>query len=354
MKSVLELDGSRYSGSGTIVRTSLALAALRNQPVHVTKIREKRPTPGLRPQHLTSVRAMEALCRGRLVGAEVGSRELTFFPGGTIESGRYEWAIGTAGSTTLLGMAVLPLLIFAPARSQVRIQGGLFQDYAPNPYPMKFLFSPFLRQMGAGLKLSIKKPGYYPKGGGEIEIETEPLGEPLKPLRLLEKGKLKSIKGVALSSHLKQVRVSERIRTSALKFLSVRGYSAEIECVYEEKADQPGAAFCLWAETDTGCRFGADLAGKPGLASEAIGQEVARKLCSYLEGKGTVDPFLADQLIPYAGLAEGTSEYLLPEVTEHVESNLWLIKTLLGVSYQLEGLHLKIKGMGFRPPIISS
>ena len=346
---VLELDGSRYSGSGTIVRTGLALAALRNQPLRVTRIREKRPTPGLRPQHLAAVKAIETLCQGRLVGAEVGSRELSFFPGGKIQAGSYVWAIGTAGSTTLLGMALLPLLIFASARSSVRIQGGLFQDYAPNPYHMEFLFAPLLRPMGAELKLALKKPGYYPKGGGEIEIETQPLEHPLRPVRLLEKGKLKSIKGVALSSHLKQARVSERIRTSALEFLSSRNFTAQIECVYEEKADQPGAAFCLWAETDTGCRFGADLAGKPGLASEAIGREVARKLCLFLEGKGTVDPFLADQLIPYAGLAEGTSEYLLPELTEHVESNLWLIETLLSAKYELKGLHLKIQGIGQIP-----
>ncbi len=350
---ILELDGSRYSGSGTIVRTGLALAALRNQPLRITKIREKRPTPGLRPQHLTAVKAIEALSGGRLVGREVGSRELTFFPGGKIQAGSYVWAIGTAGSTTLLGMALLPLLIFAPACSSVRIQGGLFQDYAPNPYHMEFLFAPLLAQMGTELRFSLKKPGYYPKGGGEIEIETEPLREPLKPLRLLEKGKLKSIRGVALSSHLKQGRVSERIRTSALEFLSTRNTTAQIECVYEEKADQPGAAFCLWAETDTGCRFGADLAGKPGLASEAIGRDVAARLCSYLEGPGTVDPFLADQLIPYAALAEGTSEYLLPEMTEHVESNLWLIQTLLGASYELEGLHLKIQGTGLKPQVFS-
>jgi len=64
-----------------------------------------------------------------------------------------------------------------------------------------------------------------------------------------------------------------------------------------------------------------------------------------------VDPFLADQLIPYAGLAKGTTEYLLPELTEHVESNLWLIETLLGASYEIVGARhasplLRIHGMG--------
>jgi len=346
---VIELDGSRYSGSGTIVRTGLALAGLRNLPLRITNIRVKRPNPGLRAQHVTAVKAIETLTQGRLVGAEIGSKELTFFPGGKIEPGQYKWSIGTAGSTTLLGMALLPLLLFARGKSKIRIEGGLFQDYAPNPYHMKFLFAPMLHPMGARVEVLIRKPGYYPRGGGELEIDTEPVQGGLKPFRLLEKGKVKSIQGVALASRLKQARVSERIRESAFEFLSSRGLTAQIEALYEETAAQPGAAFCLWAETDTGCRFGADSAGRPGLPSETIGREVAKKLCSFLESEGTVDPFLSDQLIPYAGLAAGESEYLLPEVTEHVESNLWLIETLLGAKAELQGRRLKIRGIGLKP-----
>jgi RNA 3'-terminal phosphate cyclase (ATP) len=349
--SVFELDGSRYSGSGTIVRTGLALAALKSLPLRITNIRVKRPNPGLRAQHVTAVKAIERVTQGRLTGAEIGSRELTFFPGGRIEPGEYAWSIGTAGSTTLLGMALLPLLLFARGPSRVRIQGGLFQDYAPNPYHMKFLFTPLVRTMtgGAPLEISILRPGYYPKGGGELEIEAAPLQGALKPLRLVEKGKFKIIRGVALSSHMKQARVSDRIRESALRVLSGRGIPLEIEAVYEEEAIQQGAAFCLWAESDTGCRFGADSAGKPGLPSEKIGEEVAKRLLAFLGGEATLDPFLADQLIPYAGLAEGESEYLLPEVTEHVESNLWLIEALLGAKSVLEGRRLKIRGIGLSP-----
>lgn len=349
MKEILELDGSRYSGSGTIVRTALALAALKRQPLRITAVRKKRDNPGLRAQHVAVVRAIETVSSGRVSGDTVGSKEIAFFPGDRIQPGRYEWSIGTAGSTTLLGMALLPLLLYAGERSAARIQGGLFQDYAPNPYHMKFLFAPLLESMDARIRLAIEKPGYYPKGGGAIVIKTEPLKAALKPIRLLKKGKVQSIQGVALSSHLKEARVSDRIRSSALEFLNGRGYSAQIDVEYEEKADQPGAAFCLWAETDTGCRFGADLPGRRGVVSEDIGREVAAKLCSYLENDGTVDPFLADQLVLYAGLAQGESEYLLPEVTEHVESNLWLIQTILGASFELKERRLKIQGVGFNP-----
>nr|NIR33937.1 RNA 3'-phosphate cyclase [Desulfuromonadales bacterium]NIR46310.1 RNA 3'-phosphate cyclase [Gemmatimonadota bacterium]NIT68614.1 RNA 3'-phosphate cyclase [Gemmatimonadota bacterium]NIU53143.1 RNA 3'-phosphate cyclase [Gemmatimonadota bacterium]NIV25310.1 RNA 3'-phosphate cyclase [Gemmatimonadota bacterium] len=52
---MLEIDGSRYSGSGTIVRQATMLAALTRRPVRLVNVRVRRPQPGLRPQHVRVV-----------------------------------------------------------------------------------------------------------------------------------------------------------------------------------------------------------------------------------------------------------------------------------------------------------
>ncbi|MFZ0965006.1 MAG: RNA 3'-terminal phosphate cyclase, partial [Candidatus Bathyarchaeia archaeon] len=52
---MIEIDGSQKSGSGTILRLSIALAAILGQPLHIYNIRQNRPQPGLRPQHLEAV-----------------------------------------------------------------------------------------------------------------------------------------------------------------------------------------------------------------------------------------------------------------------------------------------------------
>src|SRR5688572_30867775 len=55
------IDGSKQSGSGTIVRYAVALAALLREPVRVINVRHSRTQPGLRPQRVASVRACAQL-----------------------------------------------------------------------------------------------------------------------------------------------------------------------------------------------------------------------------------------------------------------------------------------------------
>jgi len=106
---MLRIDGAAKSGSGTIVRTSVALAALLGEELFLYNIRAKREKSGLRPQHLRAVRAVAELSGGELDGAAVGSMELRFRPGRRLSGGEYVWDIGTAGSTTMLALTVLPV-----------------------------------------------------------------------------------------------------------------------------------------------------------------------------------------------------------------------------------------------------
>jgi RNA 3'-terminal phosphate cyclase (ATP) len=131
---MVEIDGAQQSGSGTIVRYAITLAALLGQPLHLVNARARREPPGLRPQHLAAVRACAELCGATTTGLDVGSREFTFVPGGRISGGTFAWDIGTAGSTTMLALSILPLACFADAPITTQITGGVFQDFAPSPH----------------------------------------------------------------------------------------------------------------------------------------------------------------------------------------------------------------------------
>jgi len=165
---MIYVDGGQKSGSGTIVRFAVGLATLLGEELHLTNIRAKREKPGLRPQHLKAVQALQQICRGSLDGGEVGSKEIRFEPGGRLKGGNYEWDIGTAGSTTLLTMTLLPAALFSTGTMHFKISGGLFQDFAPSAYYMQHVLSPLLRKMGIIATLSIIRPGYVPRGGGII------------------------------------------------------------------------------------------------------------------------------------------------------------------------------------------
>jgi len=343
---MITIDGGAKSGSGTIVRYSVALASLLGEEIKIENIRARRDKPGLRAQHLKVVQACQEMCQGMIKNASVGSKEITYTPRVRFSGGEYSWDIGTAGSTTMMAQTLLPLACFAQKPSKFRLEGGLFQDFAPSAYHMKFVLLPFLKRMGVRAELDIIRPGYVPRGGGIIEIGVESSGK-LKPLNLTEQGKIFSIKGVALSSHLKENRVSQRMAAECQKVLSSYGYKVEIEKVEDESSLQEGAALAMYAETILGNRMGSDRAGRPGRSSESIGRYVAERLIKDVKTGAAVDRYIADQLIIYAGLAEGFTRYSVPHITEHVETNLWLIEEFLGARTRINGNLLEVEGIGF-------
>jgi RNA 3'-terminal phosphate cyclase (ATP) len=286
------------------------------------------------------------MCDAHVEGAIVNSGEIFYKPGGRIRGGYYQWEIGTAGSTTLLVMTLLPLALFADKETVLRVSGGLFQDFAPSAHHMQHVLFPTLEKMGIETELEIIRPGYVPRGGGIIQVNIKPVDGGIKPLKLLEQGRVKEITGLALSSHLGQQRVSQRMAQACQNTLAERGYRARIETIWDETALQAGASLAIWAETDSGCRLGSDQAGKRGRSSEDIGRYVARNLLEDLEAWATVDRYLADQLIIYAALAKGTTEYIIPHLTEHVDTNLWLVEKL-GAKTRLEGNIVHIEGLGY-------
>ncbi len=346
---MIELDGSTKSGSGTLLRHAVSLATLLDEELHMWNIRAKRDKPGLRHQHRQAILASRDICQGVVEGAEVGSIEIRYKPGDRIRDGYYDWNIGTGGSTTMLAMTLLPLACFAPKATTFRIIGGLFQDFAPSAYHMQHVLLPTLSKMGVSAELTIERPGYAELGGGIIRLDIKPVQGKIKPLKLLKPGEIKEINGIALASHLKQAKVSDRMATECARTLMQHGYQANIRAIYDDTAPHEGAALAIWAEAGD-CLFGFDQAGRKGRRAEGIGKYVADNFLRDIGSGATVDRYLADQLIIYAALADGITEYIIPTLTEHIESNLWLIEHILkkyGAATELGQNHLKIKGIGY-------
>jgi RNA 3'-terminal phosphate cyclase (ATP) len=343
---MIAIDGAQQSGSGTIVRYAVAFSALLGQPLRLLNARAKREQPGLRPQHLASVLACAELCQAKTEGVSVGGREFTFVPGARIKGGSFAWDIGTAGSATMLALSILPLACFAEAPLTAHITGGVFQDFAPSPYHMQYVLAPLLERMGARMALRVVRAGYLPRGAGIIELQVTPTQRPLRPLTLVEQGYLGRVHGIAFSSHLEGRRVSERMARTCAEHLGRAGLAATIERVADTAALHAGASLAVWAESSTGCIMGADRAGARGRSSEAIGQFVAEALLADLACGATVDRHMADQLVLFAALGDGTSRYLVPYQTDHLASNLWLALQF-GAQAALQGQQVRIEGLSF-------
>jgi RNA 3'-terminal phosphate cyclase (ATP) len=288
------------------------------------------------------------LVNGTAEGLAPGSREFWFKPG-TIKTGRrYVWDIGTAGSTTMLGVALLPLLAFASAPLQIELHGGLFQDFAPSFFHVESVLMPLLCRMGFETAVSIGRPGYVPKDEGSLSLSARPLSKPLRPLQLDRRGELRRIWGTSLSSHLEERRVSERMQEAAQEALSEQGYQTEIGIRHDRDAVQPGAACALFADSDEGIRLGADRAGALRRSAESIGRHVAKQLLTDWQSGATLDRFATDQIVPFAALAEGRSRFHIPDVTDHLMTCAWLAGLFFDARVTTDKHLLTIDGVGYR------
>jgi RNA 3'-terminal phosphate cyclase (ATP) len=344
---LIEIDGGEQLGSGTLVRFAVALAAVSQQSVHVVNARARRARPGLRPQHVAAVRACAELCGAETQGVAVDSAEFVFRPRSRVRGGRYAWDIGTAGSAPMLALGVLPLACVADAPVSARIQGGLFQDFAPSPFHLHHVLAPLIRRMGASAEIEVLRPGYLPSGEGLLELRVTPAAQGLAALELGDAGSVRAVRGVALASHLSERRVCERMAHACEEILAAHSLSAGIELRDDATAAQPGASLAVWAETSTDCRLGADRAGAPRRSAESIGRDVAHALLEDLASGASVDRHAGDQLILFASLARGTTRYRAAAASAHVRTNLWLAERF-GARTSRDGARIEIHGLGVR------
>lgn len=329
----MEVDGNQKSGSGTILRLSIAMAAILNEPLHIRNIRLKRPEPGLRPQHLEAVLTAAKLCNADVKGATLGSKELWFYPS-EIAGGRIEAEIGTAGSIPMLLITVLPICAFAKDPVYLHIsKGGTDVSHSPTTNYLRHVLLPVLGKMGFEASLKVHRYGYYPKGMGEVSVETQPALK-LAPLDLEFFGSLETVKGVSVCTFLADRKVAERQSDTASSLLRAQGYNSVIDVINDfSNPLQKGSSLALWARTDKGILLGGDAIGELRKPSETVGREAAGNLLRELEAKATVDVHLADMLVPYIALAKEESVFLTSAITDHLETNIWLSQKILGVEF---------------------
>lgn len=332
---MIEIDGSQKSGSGTILRLSVAIAAILEEPLHIYNIRQNRPQSGLKPQHLEAVLTAAKLCDAELTGATLNSRELWFRPQ-KVKGGRIEAEIGTAGSIPMLLMTILPICSFAENTVNVRVsKGGTDVKNSPTINYLRFVLLRTLGKLGLKATLAVHKYGYYPKGNGEVSITVEPCRS-LQSLRLESFGKTRGIRGVSVCTFLADRKVAERQAKIAGERLKEDGYISEVDVINDSSNPlQKGSSLVLWVETDTNVILGADAIGELRKPSEVVGTEAAEKLLNEISARPTVDVYLADMLVPYVALAKGESTYFVRTVSEHLQTNVWLMEKMLNVKFAI-------------------
>jgi len=351
---MIDIDGSMLEGGGQLLRMAVSYSAIMGEPIRVYKIRAKREEPGLRPQHLTAVKAVAELCSASVEGLEIGSEEVVFHPGAII-GGKYRFDIGTAGSIGLLLQCTAPVAAYAEKSTHLEVVGGTSVRRSMPVLMLKEVVWKALKEMGFKGELDIKREGFYPRGGGIVETNISPV-EGLKPLRLLEGAKLGRIRGLSLCGKLPS-HVAERQAVAAESLLRAAGYHdlrIGRKVIEKERSPlSPGSIICLWLESETRCYFGSNALGERGKPAEVVGREAAESLLRQLRTGANVDLHTTDNLIIWCSLAEGQSIFRTSELTMHTLTAIKLAEIITQSRFEVEGTLgkpalIKCQGIGLR------
>lgn len=336
---MITIDGSYGEGGGQILRTALALSLVTGKPFTIEKIRAGRSRPGLLRQHLTAVNAAVKIGQAEAVGAQIGSTQLTFNPG-QISPGEYSFAVGTAGSTTLVLQTVLPALMIADGQTRLILEGGTHNPFAP---PFDFLvnaFLPLVNRMGPRIEARLERCGFYPAGGGKFEITIMP-AKRFDRLELLERGEIISRSGRALIANLPR-HIAERELKVVAHYTSWPMDAMQVEQI--ENSHGPGNIIVLEIQAQNVTEVFTGF-GEKGVPAEEVAEQAVQAYRKYIAVDAAVGEYLADQLLIPMVLGGGGSFTTVP-LSRHTTTNIEIIRKFLDVEIvaeQMAGRAWKIR-----------
>ena len=333
---MLKIDGSYGEGGGQIVRSAVTLSCITKKPIQIENIREKRKVPGLRPQHLTAIKLLSRVCDAEVSGLDVGSKSIKFIPK-NVESKTITENVGTAGSISLILQALIPAISLSGESLKLSIIGGTDVPWSPTSYYTKYVLGEAYSRMGINFSMEIKKRGYYPKGGGFVELQVYPS----KKLRsiLLTHRQTKSLRLYCSFSKLSKDKINSEVKKIE-DFLKIDGFAVTSE-IQEESTLNEGCSMLLYSYDSN------SIIGSDGLMDKTL--ELADIISkNFLKCKLGVDNHLSDMLVLPASLIDETSVYRITEITKHLETNLYVTSKITGCKYGIgkldNGFEVRIKG----------
>ncbi len=341
MADFVELDGSFGEGGGQILRSSLTLSLLTGKPFRLHNIRAGRPKPGLQPQHLMSVLAAAKIGQARVLGASRGSSELTFEPGEVV-SGAYRFDIGTAGATSLvLQTILLPLALRGLGPSEIAITGGTHVKASPCYHFLETTWAGYLRLFGLSFSLSMERSGFYPRGGGAIHAHIQPSAR-VSASNITEATDAgRKVTGFAAVAGLDQSIAERMDRHAAIRLKSAK---LQASLRVETWSGGPGTGLALILRAAPVPTFFFGL-GERGKRAERVADEAVDELLAHVADGSPVDPHSADQILLPLAFADGPSTYHTSRVTQHLLTNIEVVRQFVPREVRCEGEEGKAGGV---------
>ena len=333
----LEIDGSFGEGGGQIVRTAITLSCILKKPIIVKNIRKKRKKSGLKPQHLSALKILEKVCNANLDHAKIGATHLKFVPG-EVKNIELKEDVGTAGSIALIIQVLIPVVAICKKQIKLLIKGGTDVLWSPTIDYSQIILKEMYSRMGISFSLDVIKRGYYPRGGGIVELQVFPSDE-IKTISLEKR----TTKNVMITCSYSKISLELiKIKINAIeKKLSESGYIVKTK-MKEEKTFDSGASLLI-SSIDNSSIIGFD----------SLFNQKQKKfdldLENFIKSKSSVDENLADMLVLPASLANGLTIFQVEKISKHLETNLFVASKITGCKYGIgklkNGFEVRIQGI---------
>jgi RNA 3'-terminal phosphate cyclase (ATP) len=334
--SILTIDGSHGEGGGQVLRSSLAMSLVTGRPFVIENIRAGRKRPGLMRQHLTAVNAAAEISGADVKGAAIDASRLEFRPG-KVASGNYTFSVGTAGSTTLVLQTVLPALMLAEGESNLVLEGGTHNPFAP---PLNFLMTsylPLVNRMGPLVKVDPiqVRPGFYPAGGGRFHVQVRPARQ-LGRLEIAERGEILAHRVTAMVANLPQ-HIGERECRLIREKTGWSDGSFLVEMV--EQSRGPGNVVLIELESEHLTEVFTGF-GQIGVRAEAVAMRALDQARDYLAAGVPVGGYLADQLLLPLGIGAhfgtGGGIFRTTALSLHATTHIEILRRFLELDAEVE------------------
>ncbi|MCH2404600.1 MAG: RNA 3'-phosphate cyclase [Nitrosopumilus sp.] len=321
----LKINGGYGEGGGQIIRSAITLSCITKRPIHLENIRKNRKVPGLRPQHLTSIKILQKVANAKVVGAEIGSTELKFIPG-NIKNLELVEDVGTAGSISLILQVLIPVVAISQKKLSLTIKGGTDVLWSPSIDYTQYVLRDAFSRMGIEFSFELSKRGYYPKGGGEINLQVYP--SRVKSISFLER-KTNSVKLICTFSKLSIEKIKNQIEEIKKK-LTKENFIVEIE-IKNQKAEDSGASLLIYSIDED------SIIGVDALFNKKT-QRFDLDLDKFVKNSLGVDDNLADMLVVPASLGQKKTTFQVRKITKHLETNLFVTSKITGCKYGIRRL----------------
>lgn len=325
------IDGSYGEGGGQILRSSLALSLVTGKPFRIDNIRSGRPKPGIMRQHLTCVQAAAEIGNAKVKGDTIGSSSLSFEPHG-VKNGQYQFRVGTAGSTMLVLQTILPALLNANEKSEIILEGGTHNPYAPPFDYIDEVFAPVLRRIGAIIEFRLERAGFYPAGGGRCFVNVEPAVK-LNRIEIIERGEILTRLARAVVSKLPIV-----ICEKELAFVrSKLGWDEKCtEALEVKNSPGPGNVVTIKMVCENITELFTGF-GRRDVMAKDVAEEAVKQAKRYLVSGAAVGEHLADQLIIPMAIAKGGKFTTMP-LSRHTVTNIEIVKKFIDMDISIRKL----------------